>query len=283
MAWILPVLFYGICKGIREGCKKKAQSSLGTMEVLFFYTFLSLLLTLPFTGSPFGLPPVYFLLIFLKSAVIFGAWILSFSSIKQMPVSLFGVIDMSGVLFSTLFGIFLLGERMGLLQFLGLCLVAAGLFFLGRLKEDDGGGELKRRFFLMALGSCVLNAVSGTMDKLLMRTGEITAGQLQFWYMLFLTGLYLLYLLLSRTKVHTAALIKNPWIWVMSILFVLADRALFIANGNPDSKVTVMTLLKQASAPASILMGFFFFGEKHLLKRCLLAALILLGIALSLL
>ena len=67
----------------------------------------------------------------------------------------------------------------------------------------------------------------------------------------------------------------------MAILFVLADRALFVANGHPDSRVTVMTLLKQSSAVASILMGFFFFGERQILKRCLLAALILSGIALS--
>lgn len=121
-----------------------------------------------------------------------------------------------------------------------------------------------------------MNAVSGTMDKVLMR--GMNSSQLQFWYMLFLTAMYGAYLLFSRTKIHWKGTLKNGWIWLMSALFVVADRALFLANGMPGSQVTVMTLLKQSGVLVSILGGYLVFHEKHVGYRLACASLVVAGI-----
>ena len=281
MAWIWLVLLYGTGKGVRDAFKKKALTKSGTMEVLFFYTALSFLLTIPFAGSLFGMKPVSYLLIFVKSFVIFLAWICSFRALSVMPVSLYGVIDMSGVLFSTLLGVVLVGERPGLLHWFGLALVLAGLLILALSRGKLRGTGVSGRIMLLAVLSCLLNAVSGTMDKLLMRTGDITDGQLQTWYMFFLTMLYLGYILVSKTEIHVKTLKSNGWIVAMALLFVVTDRALFIANGYPDSSVTVMTLLKQSSVIMSLLLGKLWFRETGVWRRALCALLIAAGIVLS--
>ncbi len=318
--WILLVLAYGLIKGAREIIKKKALTKSSVIEVLVFYTFLSFLMVLPESGKSFFSPPDCLWLIAIKSFVIFCAWILSFKAIRRMPISSYGVLDLSRVLFATLLGIVVLDEKMGLWQIAGLCLVSAGLVMLpmgetilqrrqkrmaaeetgnlirqgSSIRQEGGEPEasaLKKPmeertpiiYTFIAVLSCMLNSVSGLLDKLLMRDGTLGSGELQFWYMLFLLGFYVIYALISRSEIHWKNLLKNQWIWILSILFVLADRALFIANASPDSKVTVMTLIKQSGCLITILGGKFIFKEKNIGHKLLCAVVILAGIVVAVL
>ena len=74
---------------------------------------------------------------------------------------------------------------------------------------------------------------------------------------------------------------NNYWIALLSALFVIADRALFIANEDPVSQITVMTLIKQSSVLVSVFCGKVFFKEKHILKRAVCAAVVLAGIVVA--
>jgi drug/metabolite transporter (DMT)-like permease len=182
---------------------------------------------------------------------------------------------MSSVVFSTVLGVFLLGEKLYLRNAAGLLLVLSGIFLVNVHRgEDANKGDLK--YIWLALASCLLNAISGTMDKIY--TDYVTAGQLQFWYMFFMVVLYIIYIISTKTKVSLNALKSNQWIWLLSILFVLADRALFVANSNPDSSVTVMTLIKQSCVIVSILFGKIVFKEKNILYKFFCSLLIIVGI-----
>lgn len=290
MIWMLLVLFYGLAKGGREICKKKALTKNSVIEVLFFYTLVSFIFVTPEVVHAGGLKVNQYLLIALKSFVIFAAWICSFNAIKKLPVSVMGILDLSRVIFATLMGVAFLGEVMGTLQIWGLAFVASGLLMLPlpnalMHKKNMPANEkesVKPGYVVLALISCILNAVSGTMDKYLMST-DMTSGQLQFWYMLFLVAYYGIYILIKRIHINWKSLLKNYWIWILSILFVLADRALFIANGYPDSKVTVMTLIKQSGCLVTILGGKFIFKEKNILYKLICAAVIIAGIVIAVL
>ena len=129
--------------------------------------------------------------------------------------------------------------------------------------------------------SCFLNAVSGNMDKILMKDDRMSSGQLQLWYMFFLVAFYVIYTMARRIHLNFRGMLKNPWIWGLSILFVIADRALFIANGYAESRVIVMTVLKQACTIVTILGGWLVFREKKILRKLLCAAVVIAGIVLS--
>jgi drug/metabolite transporter (DMT)-like permease len=124
----------------------------------------------------------------------------------------------------------------------------------------------------------MLNSLSGLLDKLLMRDNTLSSGELQFWYMLFLVCFYGIYMLVTRSKMQWKRALKNYWIWILSILFVIGDRALFIANASPDSRVTVMTLIKQSGCFVTILGGKYIFKEKNIEYKLLCAGVILAGI-----
>ena len=64
---------------------------------------------------------------------------------------------------------------------------------------------------------------------------------------------------------------------------VAADKALFIANADPDSRVVVMTLIKQCSVLVTILMGRIVYKEKNIFLRLLCAIIIIAGITISVL
>lgn len=285
MLWIPLVLLYGILKGVREIVKKKALEKNSTIEVLFMYTFLSFLIVLPQVKSAMGMAPKYYLYVALKSFVIFLAWMFSFKAIKRMPISLYGVLDLSRVLFATLLGVVVLQEILGISQMIGLLFVSAGLILLKyrprsvREAAAVGTQSVEIKYVVMSFASCMLNAVSGLLDKLLMK--EISSAQLQFWYMLFLVTMYLLFIVFTRTPVKIGSVVRNKWVWLLSILFVIADRALFIANGMQGSRITVMTLLKQAGCVVTILAGRYLFKEKNTTHKMVCALIIIVGIVIG--
>ncbi len=277
MSWVLFTLVFGICKGLREGIKKKALGKSSTFEVLFLYTLIGFILVIPTAKDVFCVPWQYYFFIGIKSLVVFTAWICSFNSIKHMPVSLYGVMDTSRVIFSTLMGITLMGESASIRQMAGLVLVVMGLVLVNVSRKDDT--KVKNKYLFLTLTACLLNATSGVMDKWLTKT--VTSGQLQFWYMFFLAAMYGVYILFSKTRVDFKAIKKNYWIIILAIVFIIGDRALFIANANPESRITVMTLIKQSSVFAAILAGRAMFNEKGTVKSILCAILVLLGIAVA--
>lgn len=282
MMWIALVLLYGVLKGVREIVKKKALSKNSTVEVLFMYTLLSFLIVLPDVKNAMGLELHFYFYIAMKSFVIFLAWMCSFKAIKKMPISLYGVLDLSRVLFATLLGVAVMQEILGPYQVLGLLLVSAGLLLLkyhpgSRQNGVSKAGEaVEVRYVVMAFASCLLNAVSGLLDKILMK--DISSSQLQFWYLLFLTLFYLLFILVSRVPVNWGSAVRNQWVWLLSLLIVIADRALFVANGMEGSRITVMTLLKQSGCVVTILAGRFLFREKNTTHKLVCAAIIIAGI-----
>lgn len=277
--WIWLVLLYGVLKGAREICKKKALLTSSSVEVLLIYTLVAFLMVTPSAPNAMGLEPRFYFYIAIKSFVIFIAWICSFKAIKYLPLSLYGVLDLSRVLFATLLGIIVLQEKMSPVHIVGLILVCTGLLMLKFRPEgiiSKTKGKVSTVIIFFALLSCGLNAVSGMMDKILMK--DINSSQLQFWYMLFLCIFYIIYALVSHTQVNVMRALKNGWIWLLALMFVIADKALFIANASPESTVTVMTLLKQAGCIVTILGGKFVFKEKHVGYKLVCAGVVIAGI-----
>lgn len=277
--WILYVLFYGLMKGSRDIVKKIALNKNTFIEILVVHTGLSLLLVLPTASDAPDMNLVFLGPIAFKAMLVFSAWICSFRAIKKLPVSIIGLLDMSRVLFATSLGVIVLGEVMKREQYVGLILVCIGLLLLKKISTTNTNNanheDIRAVYVLLALAACMLNAASGLMDKILMK--DVTSSQLQFWYLLFLFIYYVLFAIFSKAKI-SPSVFKNGWVWLLSIMFVLADKALFIANADANSRLTVMTLIKQSCCLVTILGGKFIFHEKNILKKLLCAAIIILGI-----
>lgn len=273
--WILYVLMFGLLKGSREGMKKAALKKNSSTVILFFYTLIGLLLALPFSSQAFALSPLQIFYIFLKAAVVCAAWHCAMAALKEMSVSLYGIMDLSRMVFSTLLGVFALGEKMTAPKAIGMGLVLFGLLLVN-LKKEGSKKPMSLPILIAALVNCFLNAVSGTMDKVLMK--DMDSAQLQFWFMFFMTMIYGAVLLIRREKIEWKTLKTNYWIPLMSLSLVVGDRFLFEANAMPQSEVTLMTVIKQSSVLITVLTGWLVFKEKNILYKFFCTAIILAGI-----
>ena len=276
--WILFIFIYSFLKGSRDAMKKAALKKSSADEILFFYSLFGFILILPFSENAFSTPGIYIFYSFIKALVVATSWLLAYVAIKNMTVSLYGIMDMSRMVFSTLLGVFVLGEDMNIYKALGVVIVTLGLF-LANSKSDSPQGRVRFSVLLAALTNCILNSISGTMDKALMMS--MTSDQLQFWFMLFLLVLYAIILIAKGEKFSVSSIKGNYWIPLMSLSLVFGDRILFIANASPESQVTVMTVIKQSSVFVSVLTGWVFFKEKNILFKALCALIILSGIMIS--
>ena len=278
--WIAQAALYGVLKGGRDVMKKLALKKSSIVEVLFFYTLLSLVLLLPDTKEAIGIfngSGLYLPLIFVKSAIIYIAWMCSFKAIEKLPIGFYGLMDMSRVVITSVLSIILFGESITLGKIIGMILVTDGLVMLNVSKNSFGGEDVKMRYIVLTLVSCLANSCSEIFDKWFMRpeTG-VTPAQLQFWYMLFLTVLYLLHIIVKRIKIDWSMIYKNYWLVLLAVMFVIGDRALFNANRVGD--VISLTLLKQGAVIVTIFGGKLVFKEKNTVFKLLCAVVVICGI-----
>ena len=279
--WICLVGIYGLIKGIRDIIKKKSLEISSPIEVLFFYTLISFILVMPGVKSAVSMDMHYMGFIVIKSFIIFAGWICGYKAMSKMPVSLYGVMDMTRVLFAAGLGVMILGEKISFFKGIGLVMVLAGLLLVNMRKDPNEKRGTKLKIILMMLVCCLCNAGSEILDKFLMPHME--SSQLQFWYLFYLVIFYFLYILFTKTKLQWQALKKNYWIWISSVLFVIGDKALFIACASPNSSVIAMTLIKQCSVLFTIIGGKFVFKEKNIAYRLLCACIIIAGIVIGVL
>lgn len=280
--WVALAAAYGLLKGIRDVMKKVALQKSSIVEVLFFYTLLSFIFVLPWTGEAleiFDTGAHYTVLIAVKSLIIYIAWICSFKAIENIPIGFYGLMDMSRVIITSIMSVTLLGEAMSLDKAIGMVLVLDGLVMLNVAKNSRTGGSenVKPKYILLVLISCCMNSCSEILDKWFMRpeTG-VTSGQLQFWYLFFMVVFYLIHILVKRIHIDFRQIYKNYWIVILAILFVIGDKCLFIANRS--GSVIPLTLLKQCAVIITILGGKAVFKERNTVFKLLCAVVVICGI-----
>ena len=198
-----------------------------------------------------------------------------------MSVSLYGITDLSRMVFSTLLGVIVLGESFTVQKAIGVILVIAGLMLANLKKTSSGTKEITLPVLIAVLLNCFLNAVSGTMDKVLMK--YMLSSQLQFWFMFFMTLIYGVVLIITREKVSIKTLKTNYWIPLLSLSLVFGDKLLFEANASPLSEVTLMTVIKQSSVVVTVLTGWLIYKDKNILYKLMCTGIVLAGIFVALL
>ena len=279
--WIVFVVIYAFLKSSRDCMKKASLKRSSLYEVLFFYTLIGFLFTLSSLTEALALSPKYVFFIFIKSSFVCLAWFFSCLALDRMPVSLYGITDMSSVIFSMLLAVIALGESLTLPKVAGAILVMAGLLLVN-LKKTGKSEKASPLAVIFALLYCFFNSFSGTLDKVLMK--HMTSGQLQFWFMFFMSFIYGIVLIFRcrKEKLQIKALSKNFWIPLMSLSLVLGDKFLFEANGSPYSEVTVMTVIKQSAVIMTVLLGWIIYREKNIPFKLFCCGIILCGICVSL-
>lgn len=277
--WIILTILYAFFVSLDEVLKKKAAKINSVYEVLACFTTIALFLTFIITNDIFSINYHFLPIIFIKSTVVVIAWILGLKSLDGLQLSTYGIIKTSRIVFSIILSCILLNEKMNLVTIFGILIIIIGLILVSTTANNDSKKKNTSKLMLLFLISCLCSSISAIMDKKILL--HISSGQLQFWFLLFLTFYYWIIILIKREKINYKILKNNPWIILIAICLVIGDRFLFMANKINSSQVIIMTIIKQLSTIISIILGKIIFKEKNIIKKLLYASLILFGIAIT--
>ena len=277
--WIILTILYAFFVSLDELFKKKATKINSIYELLACYTTIALILSFFITKDIFAIDYSLLPIIFLKSLVVVMVWFLGLKALEGLQLSVYTLIRPSSIIFSVILSCLILKETINYSTILGIVIIIIGLILVGRTATKEDNKKNSTKLIILFLISCFGSAVSAIIDKKILV--YITSGQLQFWFLLFLTIIFWIMILLRKEKINYKNLKSNYWVILIAICMLTADRILFIANSIPNSQVIVMTILKQLSVIISIIIGKIVFKEKNITKKLLYSLLIIAGIIIT--
>ena len=284
MNWLLPVLASALALGFYDICKKHALKDNSVMPVLFlstcsglagFTAYLALTgeLARAVTASPAELGLVTF-----KVLLVGGSWICSYYAIRELPITLASPVRSTAPLWTFLGGVLIFGERLSTMQLAAAAVIFAGygvFSVCGKLE----GFPLRSRGMVLIIAGTLLGSASALYDKYLMNTLRLPPRRVQLCFMAGLT-LVLGAAWLIRSRCFGS---RHPFVWkwtipVIGLVLVLADALYFYAVGMPETRISLVSLLRRMSCVVSFGFGALIFGEHHLKRKLAALALFLLGV-----
>ena len=289
--WLLLAFVSATLLGFYDVAKKQAVKQNSATTVLLLNTLFSSLIFLPvilsaelglglFDGTIFATRSEGFeahILIIIKSAIVLGSWIFGYIGIKHLPLTIVGPINATRPVLVLLGAMLLFGERLNIMQWIGVALALTSIFLLSRAGKREGIDFARNRWILCIAAAAILGAISGLYDRYIMR--ELQPLFVQSWY-----NLYQLAMMSITVAVIHIVQGKNAtqfrWSWaipMISILLSAADLAYFVALSNDDAMISIVSMIRRGSVVVSFTCGALLLREKNLRAKAIDLIFILVG------
>lgn len=310
--WLLLAFVSAALLGLYDTSKKAALENNAVLPVLLLNTLFSTLIFSPFIidsiagsgwfagtifdSSPFAGHPETsggaagmtgyidthpllkaHLMVILKSCIVLTSWIFGYFGLKHLPITIVGPINATRPILVLVGAMILFGERLNGWQWAGVILAMISLFLLSRSSRKENVDFTHNRWIWFIAIATITGAVSGLYDKYIMR--QLGPMFVQGWYNFYqfiMMGAVILILWLPKRKVTT----PFHWSWAIPLISVFisaADFAYLTALNQPDSMISVISLVRRGSVIISFICGALLFREKNLKAKALDLAFILAG------
>lgn len=280
MWWALAFLSAALLGGY-DSAKKVSLKDNAVFPVLFLNTLLSAIIFSPFLiRSGFGDWHAQ-LYIFAKSALVLSSWIAGYFAMKHLPLTLVGPVNATRPVLVLLGAMLLFGERLNLLQSVGVGLAILAYFLMRRTGKAEGIDFRHNKWIACLILAVLLGSASGLYDKYLMSPEYLGLNREQVlgWYSLYqalIMGVLLLTVWFPRRQATT----PFTWRWsipLISLFLCGADYAYMQALSQPDALISVVSMIRRGSVLVSFAIGAWVLREKNLRAKSLDLALMLLS------
>lgn len=221
------------------------------------------------------------LLVALKAVIVLLSWILGYFAIKHLPLTIQGPINASRPVLVLLGALLIFGERLNVLQWCGMLLGFASLFFISRIGAKEGFSFKASIWLWMSIGATMLGAVSALYDKFLM--GMFQPLQVQAWYSFYqMLMMGVVVLLLRRfAPAHSGGKFKWRWsILGISIFLTVADLAYFYCLTIPGAMISIVSMTRRGSVIIPFLYGVLVLKEKNVKAKAIDLSILFLSLVL---
>ena len=297
MVWLLFAFLSAALLGFYDVFKKQALQNNAVIPVLFLNTLFSSFIFLPFivlssttfllNDTPFYVASVGWQThryILLKSVIVLSSWVFGYFGMKHLPLTIVGPINATRPVLVLMGAMLIFGERLNLLQWVGVLLAIASFFLLSRSGKREGIDFKHNRWIYAIVLAALLGACSGLYDKYLMAPVEaggvgLDRMAVQSWYNLYqciMMGVVLLLVWFPSRK-HTTPFRPHWAILCISVFLSAADFVYFYALSQPGAMVSVVSMVRRGSVIVSFMFGALLFREKNLKNKAIDLLLVLLG------
>ncbi len=297
MVWLLFAFLSAALLGFYDVFKKQALQNNAVIPVLFLNTLFSSFIFLPFivlssttfllNDTPFYVASVGWethRYILLKSVIVLSSWVFGYFGMKHLPLTIVGPINATRPVLVLMGAMLIFGERLNLLQWVGVLLAIASFFLLSRSGKREGIDFKHNRWIYAIVLAALLGACSGLYDKYLMAPVEaggvgLDRMAVQSWYNLYqcvMMGVVLLQVWFPSRK-HTTPFRPHWAILCISVFLSAADFVYFYALSQPGAMVSVVSMVRRGSVIVSFMFGALLFREKNLKNKAIDLLLVLLG------
>ncbi len=283
--WLILSFLSAALLGCYDSCKKLSLRDNAVIPVLFLNTLFSTLLLSPLLFSTgFGSWEVQ-RWILLKSVIVLSSWLAGYYAMKHLPLTVVGPLNAIRPVLVLLGAVLFFGERLNLLQSLGVGVAILAYFLMRISSKKEGIYFHTNRWIWCLIAAVLLGALSGLYDKFLM-SPESGLGldnlQVLSWYtfyqLIFMSLLLGLSLVPSR---HGASGFSWRWsIPLISLFLCLADFAYLRALAQPGALISVISMIRRGSVLVSFLIGAFLLKEQNIKAKAFDLALVLLSMIL---
>ncbi len=289
--WLIFSFISASLLGLYDVTKKVSLRDNAVEPVLWFNTLFSTLIFLPlilsaeskagwFDGTIFSIPEgdaTSHMLVALKSFIVLSSWIFGYYGIKHLPITIVGPINATRPVMVLLGAMVVFGERLNMLQWIGVSLSAVSLFLLSRSGKREGVDFRHNRWIACIAVAALLGAISGLYDRYIMQS--LNPLFVQSWYNVYQLGLMtILTAIIWLPKRNSSPRFRWSWaIPMISILISMADFAYFYALCNDEAMISIVSMIRRGSVIVSFACGAIIFHEKNLRAKALDLALIIVG------
>lgn len=271
--WIFLALISALCLGCYDVFKKLSVKGNDVAMVLMLNTvfqtmFMSPVIIGEVAQGSFGLGDSVHghLLILVKAVIVLSSWLLGYFAIKHLPLTIQGPINASRPVMVLVGALLIFGERLNLLQWVGILLGFASLYFIARIGSREGFSLKHSRWLWMAIGATVLGAVSALYDKFLLQYYRPT--DVQAWYSLYQCIIMTATLLILRRC--SPAMRRESggfrWRWTIpfiSVFLTVADLAYFYSLSIDGAMISVISMVRRGSVIVPFIYGVLVLHEKN--------------------
>ena len=271
--WIFLALVSALCLGCYDVFKKLSVKGNDVAMVLMLNTvfqtmFMSPVIIGEVAQGSFGLGDTVHghLLILVKAVIVLSSWLLGYFAIKHLPLTIQGPINASRPVMVLVGALLIFGERLNLLQWVGILLGFASLYFIARIGSREGFSLKHSRWLWMAIGATVLGAISALYDKFLLQYYRPT--DVQAWYSLYQCIIMTATLLILRRC--SPAMRRESggfrWRWTIpfiSVFLTVADLAYFYSLSIDGAMISVISMVRRGSVIVPFIYGVLVLHEKN--------------------
>lgn len=296
--WMYLGLLAALFLGFHSIIKKQVVKNNEVLPVLTITLTAGFLVFLPFyIGS--NLNPDYFKsigfyieklpiekhgFIFIKSMIMAASWVLAYSALKHLPITIVAPIRSAGPFFTFIGAIFIFNEEPNIYQWIGFFLIIFSVILYSKIGKIEGIIFKSNKWIFAIIGATFLGASSGLYDKFLVQSLHLNPQTLLFWFC-FYTLLILLIILSISWFPFKEKRARFKWSWLIPLVGLLlytADYFYFKALQDPEALIMLLSAIKRSQLLITVIVGGFIFKEKNKRKKIVPLMGIMIGVFLIL-